>query len=194
MFNDRYGLTQAVLEGRKTMTRRIIKGNFAEVVYLGYDGSWFGRNLDGERVTLPQPKFEIGEDVAIAQAYNSFRYPALPGIDWVAIINVVKNSKAWTNKLFVSADLMPYRIHITDVKAQWLHQISDVDCIKEGIIKGNLMNAWGMYYFDRLGNKKSHISYYTPRAAFASLIDRICGKLTWARNPLVYAYTFELIK
>ena len=25
MFNDRYGLTQAVLDGRKTMTRRIIK-------------------------------------------------------------------------------------------------------------------------------------------------------------------------
>lgn len=25
MFNDRYGLTQAVLDGRKTVTRRIIK-------------------------------------------------------------------------------------------------------------------------------------------------------------------------
>ena len=25
MFNDEYGLTQAVLDGRKTMTRRIIK-------------------------------------------------------------------------------------------------------------------------------------------------------------------------
>lgn len=24
MFNDKYGLTQAVLEGRKTMTRRIV--------------------------------------------------------------------------------------------------------------------------------------------------------------------------
>lgn len=27
MFNDKYGLTQAVLSGRKTMTRRIVKGN-----------------------------------------------------------------------------------------------------------------------------------------------------------------------
>lgn len=25
MFNDKYGLTQAVLEGRKTMTRRTVK-------------------------------------------------------------------------------------------------------------------------------------------------------------------------
>ena len=27
MFNDKYGLTQAVLEGRKTMTRRIVPIN-----------------------------------------------------------------------------------------------------------------------------------------------------------------------
>lgn len=26
MFNDKYGLTQAVLEGRKTQTRRIVNG------------------------------------------------------------------------------------------------------------------------------------------------------------------------
>lgn len=194
MFNDKYGLTQAVLDGRKTMTRRIIKGNFAEVVYLGYDGTWFGRTLDGERVTLPKPQYEIGEVLAVAQALKSFRWPAYPDIDWEAIINKLKGSKGWTNKMFVKAYLMPHHIRITDVKAQWLHDISDVDCIKEGIIKGNFMNTWGMYYFDRLGNKKSHISYYTPRAAFAALIDRICGKCTWARNPLVYAYTYELIK
>lgn len=28
MFNDKYGLTQAVLEGRKTQTRRIIPSDF----------------------------------------------------------------------------------------------------------------------------------------------------------------------
>lgn len=28
MFNDKYGLTQAVLDGRKTMTRRIVSENY----------------------------------------------------------------------------------------------------------------------------------------------------------------------
>lgn len=31
MFSERYGLEQAVLAGTKTMTRRIIKGNFEDV-------------------------------------------------------------------------------------------------------------------------------------------------------------------
>lgn len=41
MFNDRYGLTQAVLNGRKTMTRRIIPGcykiprhEFEKIAYI----------------------------------------------------------------------------------------------------------------------------------------------------------------
>ena len=36
MFNDKYGLTQAVLEGRKTMTRRIIQADVAEASDLNY--------------------------------------------------------------------------------------------------------------------------------------------------------------
>ena len=31
MFNDKYGLTKAVLEGRKTMTRRVIVPEFNEI-------------------------------------------------------------------------------------------------------------------------------------------------------------------
>lgn len=33
LFNDKYGLTQAVLEGRKTQTRRIIKFNAVDDGY-----------------------------------------------------------------------------------------------------------------------------------------------------------------
>lgn len=194
MFNDKYGLTEAVLKRRKTQTRRIIKGDFAEVVYLGYDGSWFGRTLDGERVTLPKPQYEKGEVLAVAQALKSFQWPELPGTDWEAIINKLKRSKGWTNKMFVKAYLMPHRIRITDVKAQWLHEISDEDSIKEGIMKDEFLNTWGMFFYYRDGNLLARITFNRPRAAFASLIDRICGKCTWARNPLVYTYTFELIK
>jgi hypothetical protein len=33
MFNDRYGLTEAVLSGRKTQTRRIVPRNFFTCTY-----------------------------------------------------------------------------------------------------------------------------------------------------------------
>lgn len=192
MFNDRYGLTQAVLDGRKTMTRRIIKGNFENVVYLGYNGAWYGRNLDLECLYLPQPQYEIGEEVAIAQSYHTLNKSGFLAPEWLD--HTCEDSSGYVNKMFVRADLMPHRIRITDVQAQMLREISGEDCIKEGIIKGEFTNTWGMYYYDKCGNEKSHIIYFSPRSAYAALIDRICGKCTWERNPLVYAYSFELIK
>lgn len=84
MFNDDYGLTQAVLDGRKTMTRRIIKcpRTFRGEWVAGfnvhirqsdkkivdypcmYDAD--GREFDGGEIL---PKYKIGEVVAIAQSY-----------------------------------------------------------------------------------------------------------------------------
>ena len=34
----------------------------------------------------------------------------------------------------------------------------------------------------------------TPREAYAALIDKISGKGTWASNPYVFVYEFELVK
>lgn len=36
--------------------------------------------------------------------------------------------------------------------------------------------------------------YYTPREAFAALIDDASGRGTWGRDPWVVAYEFELVK
>ena len=34
---------------------------------------------------------------------------------------------------------------------------------------------------------------YTPREAFASLIDKVSGRGTWKSNPWVFVYEFEPI-
>lgn len=38
MFNDQYELTNAVLTGRKTMTRRIVNGNFVNIEKFSSNG------------------------------------------------------------------------------------------------------------------------------------------------------------
>lgn len=55
MFNDTYNLTQAVLNGTKTKTRRVLKGN----VSLG--------NWEETAKKLP---YKVGEVVAVAQSYR----------------------------------------------------------------------------------------------------------------------------
>ena len=194
MFSERYGLGQAVLAGTKTMTRRIVpidlynqtdwkavaEGDFEAVV----DGEGYYHDIRN------CGKYHIGEEVAIAQAYQTLLWPALPGIDWKAITDEVTHSKGWTNKMFVKAEYMPHRIRITGIKVERLQDISDEDAMREGLLAGEQEPR--MYGF-RLP-KGTVLSFLTPREAFAALIDRISGRGTWQSNPWVYAYTFELIK
>lgn len=67
MFNDKFGLTQAVLEGRKTMTRRIIKLNATDEEYLDAAFDW---DLCESVIIGRYAKYKIGEIVAIAQSYK----------------------------------------------------------------------------------------------------------------------------
>lgn len=83
-FNDKYGLTKAVLEGRKTQERRIIT---CPSFYKGIEvrGFYVYKNMQGkavdaslydedEEVIAPSPRYEIGEILAIAQSYKDLGY------------------------------------------------------------------------------------------------------------------------
>ena len=206
MFNDRYGLTQAVLEGKKTMTRRLMtmtlhKKNGKELIpivpddmFIASDGTahfQVGRN--GYMVPKKnQPAYHVGDEIAIAQSYhmlNKSGFVAPEGLD-----HTCESSAGYENKMFVRADLMPHRIIIRKVDVQRLQSISDEDCMKEGIMEGEFMNTWDTFYFDEWGDVANHITFKRPRDAYRNLIDRISGKGTWQRNPWVYVYTFELLR
>lgn len=95
--------------------------------------------------------------------------------------------------MFVAASLMSHHIRITNVRVERLQDISDADCLREGIMEGEFMNTWDRYYFDIIGDDVCHKTFKTPREAFAALIDRVSGKGVWESNPWVFAYTFELV-
>lgn len=197
MFNDMYGLTKAVLEGRKTQTRRI-----ADTIVLtdvtcveqrkNEDGSlsYFLRN--GQYGTS---KYKIDEEIAVAQPYKDvcsyYEQEFDIGKD---LDEELKRSKGYDNKMFVKAPLMPHRIRITDIRIERLQDISDEDCLAEGIQKYPDEHGymWGFSYIRR-GALKFELST-TPREAYAKMIDKICGKGTWEKNPFVFVYEFRLVK
>lgn len=193
MFNDKYGLTQAVLEGRKTQTRRI--AYIGSLPYLDFGicvkPKNFGRaSFSYSTVNIAHSRYCVGEEVAVAQAYSEFVSEA--GYN-EAEINKLMHSKGWTNKMFVKADLMPHHIRITDIRAERLQEISDEDCIAEGIMKYPEVQKymWGFSYINGAALKFELST--TLREAYANLIDRISGKGTWASNPYVFVYEFYLI-
>lgn len=208
MFNDKFGLTQAVLEGRKTMTRRIIK------CPRTFRGEWVaGFNIhrrhsdkkivdwscmydaDEREFDMGEilPKYELGEVVAIAQSYKDIGYNG--EYSWVqdGIHYHRDRAAGWTNKMFVKVNLMPNYIKITGIKVERLQDISDEDCLKEGIYEDSGDDEFPpSIFYEFEGNKDD--GFDTPREAFAALIDKVSGKGTWESNPYVWAYEFELMK
>ena len=100
----------------------------------------------------------------------------------------------WFNKLFVRADLMPHQIRITNVRVERLQDISDEDCMAEGVEKVAECEDLYRVAVHHKSSKFSYLSGKTPREAYAALIDRISDKGTWDSNPYVFVYEFELIK
>lgn len=218
MFNNKYGLTQAVLDGRKTQTRRIIKcpkayqenpaGCFriteSDDVSPLFEILVYDKDCNDFVPMFIQPKYKVGEVFAIAQCYESLGMNpeiALNDRDGIGFYTKTKFAPGWKNKLFVRADFMPHHIRITNIKIQRLQEISNEDCLKEGIIKTIHKSAdgeWGRYYWHH-GVTRSNCpygqykEYSNPLETFASLIDCVSGKGTFKSNPYVFVYEFELI-
>lgn len=192
MFNDRYGLTDAVLSSRKRQTRRIAydfrqhaNNKVGKCILLDNNNLTY---KDGEVQVLdelPKPQYQVSEVVAIAQAYNDFYNDECDP-------RIFPDGAGWNNKMFVRADLMPHHIRITNVRVERLQDISDEDCIKEGIEWDHKAQRFYVRY-----DSKTHSRMWfaeTPRETYAVLIDCISGKGTWDSNPYVFVYDFELVK
>ncbi|MEI3543844.1 MAG: hypothetical protein V8Q31_06205 [Alistipes communis] len=189
MFNDRYGLTQAVIEGRKTMAMMLINikstSDVQVRIFAGYV-QIIGRS--GDVCAEKKLSYKVGEVVAVAQRYQDI-------FDYSNCVNPYAwedddKPSGWTNKMLTKAELMPHQIRITGIKCERLQDISEEDCMKEGILGDVEYDKYEVYGL--FGN--SDDGFDTPREAFASLIDKVSGRGTWKRNPWVVAYEFELVK
>ena len=225
-FNEHYGLQTAVFNGTKTKTRRIEKcldKLYAAEKELGEPLEIYQQEITREGIILRtntgilslHTRYEIDEEVAVAQAYKEIGLDPMrlepmflktatlipeitsqPLLGWHKV--PLKYHKGYDNKMFTCAALMPHRIIITGLRIERLQDISDEDCLKEGIQEY-------FPYIDRNPNDKVRTFRYfkdgkirhciSPASkCFAYLIDDISGKGTWERNPWVLVYSFKLIK
>ena len=214
MFNDKLGLTQSVLEGRKTMTRRICKYDrpdeswdivFPVFESKDYDsegnlispllGAFGWKNKDGDFTGWNNPLYKFCEVVAIAQNYRDSGYSP-DSLDRhpkdLSVRGLMKDSAGWNNKMFVKSYACKHHIKITNVKIERLQDISDEDCLKEGIIHAYTDNN-GIKRYHTPHTKRGYLSTDVAQQAFSFLIDKVSGKGTWESNPFVFAYEFVLV-
>ena len=215
MFRDKFGLTDLVLSGQKTQTRDVIKIQDERINHLrgwNLDGGFAEFGRAGEAPLRVCSKYYVGEVVAVAQRYQK----AYPNADFEMVDKwtFMTESAGWKNKMFVRPDLMPHAIKITKIRFERLQDISDEDCLAEGVEK-DLAEGLALYWFPvhiegisweerkarsyelsrhEYEGKPGVYFWGTPQEAYAALIDKIYGYGTWASNPYVFVYDFELVK
>lgn len=217
MFNDKYGLTQAVLEGRKTQTRRMLNPTMFFQRLETYEG-WSNEDISAWKrscnrrlyeaqgdmlqqmfdYALSSSRYKVGEVVAIAQKYADLAYDG----EFFRLLGKVIFEKGCHNKMFVKADFMPHRIRITNIRVERLQDISDEDVIHEGFSNicfnknmGNMLSEWcyDLCYYDAFGNSLS-LHSTIAKEAYSYLIAKLYGWSLWNSNPYVFVYDFELVK
>ncbi|MDR1897984.1 MAG: hypothetical protein LBR10_14465 [Prevotellaceae bacterium] len=176
-------LFHKVVDGTKTQTRRILKPQQIIVKESVFVKSGF-QNENGNEI---KPRYKVGDTVFLQEPYVvdikgdvCYKYPPTN-------ILLQFGEVKWENKLFMPAKAARYFIKITGVRCKRLQDISDEDCMKEGIVPILQRNGGVIYNYGGSDNDN------TPKRAYAALIDRIHKKSLWETNPFVWVYDFKLL-
>lgn len=124
MFNDKFSLTDLVLSGQKTQTRRIIKLQDERLDYLrgwnlDYGFAEFGR--EGEAPLRLCPKYYVGEMVAVAMSYKSIYERVAKTWEYAEEYKSEhKDLAGWNNKMFTNTKMPFAQIKITNIRVERL--------------------------------------------------------------------------
>ncbi len=170
-FQDSEGLnlTQAVLDGYKTMTRQVVSEQVEKDIEKHV--TWLFRTSCKHAYIR---KLMENESICI-------RY--------------IREHSPYNVGEVVSIQGTPHHIRITDVRVERLQDISDEDCMREGITKVQPIakdNSVRLCPFYMIKSQPNICSLFV-KEVFAKLTDAVYGRGTWDRNPLVWAYSFQSV-
>lgn len=102
--------------------------------------------------------------------------------------------RKWKNKLFIPERYARHFIKIINKRQEMLQDITEEECLKEGIEKRPIMTMPDGTYKYAYSNKSNVWLYYTAIDAFVDLFGEINGYEIWNSNPIVTRYEFEFLR
>jgi len=209
-------LLPSVLDGSKTMTRRESNPQPTELpiswdlnplsIHPYYDdcsGSFYYNTDDG--IEYIKPRYKVGETVYIPEPYYIINSKGgLMDMEDKKIIRYKHGTKyanyewSWQNSMFMPEKYARTFAEITNVRVERLQSISESDCFREGVMEHTQFDGQKIFFSNpvQYGRTRAGINkpFKTPQQAFAALIDKVCKKGTWERNPFVEVITYKLIE
>ena len=134
---------------KKTLTSKLETGlQDAISIEQISTGSYQVTDMNGNK-HLFKPRLKPGEYIAIAMNYEQIWKQSNDPDRFLQIIankhQVEKNKimllPGWKNKMFVKAELMPYKQRILSVKIKRLQDLTEQMCVREGVERKRLQNG-----------------------------------------------------
>jgi hypothetical protein len=194
-------MVNAILEGRKTMTRRTMKDNV----------QWWKMNNIQQLLKLAP--YQAGDILWVRETWkpkvfagnklNGFDYKA----DHVAWLEkngqkFTKNSGCETGEKWKPSIFMPRKaarifLEVTNVRVERLQDISESDAIAEGVelVAENEIFGGEKYTGEWYKNYgKEGYTFLRPIDSFRTLWESINGEGSWNSNPFVFVYEFKSVE
>lgn len=206
-------MIRALLDGRKTQTRRILKPQPDHLQVYEWRGKvihdseyrhwcWKGHvgadNWDDITTQLrPFLPYAIGDRLWVKETFTSYgraKDKSLYGVDFEGF-NKPEREWDWSSSRFMPRWASRLTLTVTDVRVQRLQDISEADALAEGILtwtSGGVPDqfSWAEFHQD-------DILHDTPVKAFEHLwghVHGISGPAAWHKTPWVVALTFTVRK
>lgn len=185
-------MVRALLDGRKSQTRRVLKPQPHHAANVFQDGGyWYaeaklGPGSDCIEVNAVEPGYAPGDRLWVRETFS----PSAPRPAYRADEGPEGDGWGWTPSIYMPRDYSRLTLTVTDVRVQRVQEISGEDAIAEGI------------EIPRCGCEVcSHSPTMCPAdaseacMAFAALWDSINAKrpgCAWADNPWICAISFSV--
>ena len=194
-------MVRAILEGRKTQTRRIVspqpdvmyeypnQPELLEFLHPQTSGTYgresFARNcckfgLAGDRLWIREAWARIIVGNQIDYLYRADHHKGLEKRD---------GDQKWNPSIHMPRVACRIMLEITGVRVERLNDINEQDAKSEGIEP--VRNIWKLYGDRQLGTADATGQ---PRKSFMSLWESINAPGSWAANPWVWVVEFQRIE
>ncbi len=196
-------MVKAILDGRKTQTRRVIPLKNNDLIFTGFVVSSTAKNREGycafgknkeQDLEFIKPHYKVGDilyvkEKCVDEYPNGFCFKEdYEEEEW----NDKYLIKQYCNKLNARIFLK-----VTNVGVERLQDISDEDCIKEGISEVGFYPGEGFplcsgYMIGKDDGKTALAN--NPQKPFGELWNSTAkDKYKWEDDPCVFIYEFERI-
>jgi hypothetical protein len=196
-------MIRALLEGRKTQTRRVIKPQ-PDAATNKYSSDAVNAAWQEGFIKVPCPYGQVGdflyvrENICIDDAGNSgfterplawhVIYKADGADDWCYSENNPLKSIGNKPSIHMPRWASRLTLEITNVRVERLQDIRDADAAAEGIFE---FGGLGFFGYDKQGTPGLHCCD-TARDTFECLWQSINGADSWDANPWVWVLEFKV--